>query len=254
MKIAIITGASSGIGREFALEIARRGEVDEIWAVARRESRLQELKSVIGESVVPFVLDLTKTEDADKLAAALKAKNATVRYLVNAAGFGKFGDYTQVERRDYLGMIDLNVRALTDLTYLTLPYMQAGSRIIQMCSFSAYMPLENFAVYAASKAFVLSHSYGLRRELIPRKISVTAVCPGWVRTEFFDTAEQNPEAKGPKKKQHFTTAAKVVKKALRAAKKNKPAVITGAYLNAMHALTKVVPRRTIAYIWHTMQK
>ncbi len=250
-NIAIVTGASSGMGEEFVRKIAETGEVEEIWIIARREDRLRLLEEKIS-SARALPLDLTVTEHIDMLIDKVKASGKTVKYLVNAAGFGKWGDYSQVARKDYLGMVDLNVRALLDVTNQLVPYMNAGSHIIQMCSISSYLCLSHFSVYAATKAFVLSHSYALRDELKARKITVTAVSPGWVETEFFNVADNGDGVRMPKKFKPMLKPAAVVKKAMRDAKKNKPVSIKGLHWKLMHVLGKICPRRMAMAFWKGM--
>ena len=253
-SIAIITGASSGMGREFAEQISRRKDVDEMWIVARREDRLNDLAKAIDIPTKIFALDLIESKSIEKIKEEVQSSGAVVRYLVNGAGFGKFGNYEQVKREEYLGMINLNIKALTDLTNMLVEFMQEQSQIINLCSFSAYLPLENFAVYGASKSYILSYSYALRSELKERKINVTAVSPGWVSTEFFMRSSLGEERNGPKKIKPLTTADKVVKKALRASDKNKPVSIKGAYWKGLHVLAKILPRRLSMQFWSAMQK
>ncbi len=254
MKIALITGASSGMGREYAKQIDKMKECDEIWIVARREERLNVLKDELSTvtRVLPF--DLTDGVQLGSLIEAVKSSGAEVKYLVNAAGFGKFGDYSEVSLSDIAGMIDLNDKALTLITAALIPQMKRGSHVIEMCSISAYLPLENMSVYAASKAYVLSYCYALRRELKKTGITVTAVCPGWVDTEFAACAHNGDGVNGPKDLKPITTADKVVRRAIKAANKNKPVSIYGATWKAMHVMTKIFPKRFSMLFWHAMQK
>lgn len=254
MKIALITGASSGMGREYAKQIDKMKECDEIWIVARREERLDVLKDELSTvtRVLPF--DLTDGVQLGSLIETVKSSGAEVKYLVNAAGFGKFGDYSEVSLSDIAGMIDLNDKALTLITAALIPQMKRGSHVIEMCSISAYLPLENMSVYAASKAYVLSYCYALRRELKKTGITVTAVCPGWVDTEFAACAHNGDGVNGPKDLKPITTADKVVRRAIKAANKNKPVSIYGATWKAMHVMTKILPKRFSMLFWHAMQK
>lgn len=254
MKIALITGASSGIGREYARQIDKMKECDEIWVVARREDRLNALKEELSATTRVLPFDLTDGEQLGALIEAVKSSGAEVKYLVNAAGFGKFGNYSEVSLADVVGMIDLNDKALTLLTAALIPQMKRGSHIIEMCSISAYLPLENMSVYAASKAYVLSYCYALRAELKKTGITVTAVCPGWVDTEFAACAHNGDGVNGPKDLKPITTADKVVRRAIKAANKNKPVSIYGATWKAMHVMTKLLPKSVGMALWHSMQK
>ena len=152
MKIALITGASSGMGREYAKQIDKMKECDEIWIVARREDRLNVLKDELSTvtRVLPF--DLTDGVQLGSLIEAVKSSGAEVKYLVNAAGFGKFGDYSEVSLSDIAGMIDLNDKALTLITAALIPQMKRGSHVIEMCSISAYLPLENMSCLFTPRA------------------------------------------------------------------------------------------------------
>ena len=190
MNIAIVTGASSGMGREFVRQLSDYVAVDEIWAVARRESALEELKKEVSVPVRPIALDLLKEESFQTMEALLAAEKPTVKLLVNAAGFGKFGAYHKVSVVDDCRMIDLNCKALLVMTRLCVPYMPSGSHILQLDSLSAFQPVPYITTYGATKAFVLSYSRSMNRELKKKGIRVMAMNPAWVKTEFFDHAFQ----------------------------------------------------------------
>ena len=188
MKIAVITGASSGMGREFVLQLSRREQFDEIWVIARRKERLEALKPLVDTPLRVVPLDLSAQPGWDAYAALLAAEQPDVRVLVNASGFGRFGTYAEIPLADSLGMLDLNCKALVAMTELTLPYMREGAKILQLDSLSSFQPVPYINVYGATKAFVLSYSRALNMELKPRGIHCMAMCPGWVKTEFFDHA------------------------------------------------------------------
>ena len=150
MKISIITGASSGMGREFVRQMHNYIQPDMIWAVARREAALQELASETSIPVRPIVLDLGKEESFREFAALLEAEKPEVELLVNAAGFGKFGDLEAIPIEDDLAMIDLNCKALVAMTRITLPYLHRGSRVLQLDSLSAFQPVPSIPTYGAT--------------------------------------------------------------------------------------------------------
>ena len=204
-KIAIVTGASSGIGREFVRQIHEKESIDEIWAIARRENRLDELKNTVSETVRPLPLDLLKEESIDYLSALLEKEKPDVHILVNASGFGKFGTYKDLSLREVNDMIDLNCKAAVDITMITLPYMSRNARVLEICSAAAFQPLPGFNVYAATKSFLKHFSRALRWELFPRRIKVTAVCPDWVKTEFISVAK---DTKNGDAVRHFPFAAR----------------------------------------------
>lgn len=178
-KIAIVTGASSGMGRECVIQLADRfAGLEEIWVVARRRNRLEELEKEVPVPLKVLELDLRDELAFAELAERLEWEEPEVKILVNGAGFGKSGGTEDLALDEETGMIDVNCRALTAVTRLVLPYMSENSRILQFASAAAFLPQPRFAVYAATKAFVLSHSRALAMELKPRQICVTAVCPG----------------------------------------------------------------------------
>ena len=188
MTVAIVTGASSGMGKEFVLQLGRYVQVDEIWAIARRRDALEELKSLTETPVRPISLDLCKQESFETLSQLLAAEQPDVRLLVNAAGFGKFGAYHKIPAEQELQMIELNCKALVAMTRTVLPYMQSGSHILQLDSLSAFQPVPYITTYGATKAFVLSYTRAMIRELRGTGIRMMAMNPGWVKTEFFDHA------------------------------------------------------------------
>ena len=188
MKIAIVTGASSGMGREFVRQLHTYLRPDEIWAIARRETALEQLKAETDIPVRPVVLDLGKEESFRELSALLEAEKPQVQLLVNAAGFGRFGDFDTISLEDDLAVIDLNCKALVAMTRICLPYMGRGSHILQLDSLSAFQPVPYITTYGATKAFVLSYSRALNAELKPRGIRMMTMNPAWVKTEFFSHA------------------------------------------------------------------
>lgn len=241
-NVAIITGASSGMGREFAVQIAQNyPSIHEFWIVARRRERLEELQEkLLGRRVKILALDLSRQEGIDTLEKALAEEQPRVRILVNAAGFGIIGKIGKMKEEDCTGMVDTNCRALTAVTHITLPYMTEQGQIIQMASSAAFMPQPGFAVYAASKSYVLSFSRALGRELAGRCITVTAVCPGPVKTEFFDIAETY-EAVKLYKKLTMARADRVVYQALVDAKHGRSVSVYGPLMKGFRILAKFLP-------------
>lgn len=249
MKIAVITGASSGIGREFARQAGYFYQtLDEIWVIARRQERLKELAETIPVSVRIFAGDLAEQTIYERLEKEFQTNTPDIRMLVNAAGFGKAGQIYNIAFRDRKvqpDMIELNCCALTKMTLLCLPYMKAGARILNLASAAAFCPQPSFAVYAATKSYVLSFSRALGTELTARKIFVTAVCPGPVNTEFFQVS-------GPPgnklKRLVMAEPDRVVHKALCDSRAGRPVSVYGTAMNIVRLATKILPHGLILKI------
>lgn len=191
-KIAIITGASSGLGAEFALQIEAAFYLDEVWLIARRQEPMRDIARRFQKSKAVLIsYDLSSRNDLANFEKKLEAEQPQIEVLVNNAGYGKIGPVAELGMQEQLQMVDVNVYALTYLTRAALPYMAKGSKILQVASSIGYCPAPFFAVYAATKAYVVSFSEALNHELKSRGIQCMAVCPGPVATEFFDEAVKN---------------------------------------------------------------
>ncbi len=244
MKIAVVTGASSGIGREFAVQIAGKyGKMDEIWLIARRKERLIELEKELRIPVRVFAMDLTKDEDIKSFDKCLEELKPDIKLLVNCAGYGRTGRFDELDIHEQCGMIDLNCKALTLFTGLCLPYISSHSRIINAASAAAFAPQPGFNVYAASKAYVLSYSRALNVELRNRRITVTAVCPGPVDTEFFSVAGEKAM------RLKYSAPEKVVAKAIKDAALGNEISVYGVTMKMAEAAAKVLPHKVIMKIF-----
>ncbi len=240
-SIAIVTGASSGIGREFVRQIVESyRSISEIWVIARREQALLELKEELKNKTLirTLPMDLGEKDACLELELILKREKPVVRILVNSAGLGYAGKLEQQSVEEVQAIVDINCRALTSVTMTCLPYFRRGSRIIQIDSGSAFLPQPGFAAYAASKAYVLSLSRALREELRSRQISVTAVCPGPVKTDFFAAGGIELNAV---KRLFLTKPERVVRKALFDAEKGKAVSICGGSMKLVYAASGVLP-------------
>ena len=219
-NIAIITGASSGLGVEFAKQISTSQKYDEIWIIARRADRLEKLAEQINaehqneknSGIVKAVpMDISGKDGVLRLNEYLKNADITdetgsdgnehgisIGLLVNNAGFGTYGPFDETSFEREMDMIDLNCTSLTGICGIAIPYMKKGSVIINTASLAAFLPLGNFAVYGATKAYVLNFSIALAAELKEKGIKVSALCPGSVSTEFANVASNGArkEVKG----------------------------------------------------------
>jgi uncharacterized protein len=235
MGIAIVTGASSGIGKEFAIQMSERFELDEIWIIARRKNNLKDLGKMIGETkVTAIVADLTNQDHIDKIVEKLKKEKPVVHALVNNAGIGIFKRFDKQNLEDHKKTIDLNITALTEMTYLTLPYMGRGSAIVQVSSILAYMPYPGYATYAASKSYVLSFSDALSIELKENGVHVMTLCPGPTKTEFFENGNSPNNAMEP---------SVLVKKALKDLMKKKHVSFPSKKWAGSTLLARFLPRK-----------
>ena len=250
MKIAVITGASSGMGREFVYALDKDEEFDELWVIARREDRLLELQEKCRARIRPVVLDLQQRESADTYKALLEEHKPEIAVLVNAAGFGLFGAFMEMELDRQLDIVDLNSRALTAMCYLSVPYMTKGSRIYNMGSMSSWQPVPYINVYGASKAYVLNFSRALGVELRDRGIKVMAVCPGWIQTEFFSHAIHDDTINYFNR---YYTAKRVIDKALKDMKKGKNASVLGFPERVQVFLVKHLPVKMVMKTWCRQQ-
>ena len=253
MAIALITGASSGIGMEFARQLAASGEVDGFWLIARRRERLEELAKELPFPCTVIPADLGTNEGLKTVRHTLETERPCVKWLICAAGFGVFGDFSQVSEENVNGMIDVNIKALVQVTYMTIPYMPSGGHILEMGSGSCFTPLPNFNIYASSKVFVMHFSKALRFEVKSRGLSVTVFCPGWVDTDFLDNMLPKG-VHGPRALKPLLKVQPVVQRAIRAARKGRILYVTNWFTKLQHLLFKLLPDSLLTRMWLTMQR
>ncbi len=243
-KIAILTGATGGLGREFLKHILNE-EIDEVWAIARNEQRLSELHEQYGEKVVPISIDLSEIQEIEQIRHLLDEKKPQVTYLINNAGLAKMGKYNDFSIEEIDKTINVNCKAPVVLAQICIPYMRKGSRILNISSASAFQPNPYINLYAASKAFERSYSRALNVELSGTGITSTAVCPGWIDTELLQKEINGKKVKFP----GLVTADRVVKLAMKDAKKGKDMSVCSLYVKCQHVYVKSLPQRWVMKMW-----
>ncbi len=241
-RVTLITGASAGIGTELARVFAANGH--RVALTARRADRLAalaaELKAAGKPEPVVIPCDLEAPDAGDKIAAALAAADVEVEYLVNNAGFGLFGNSADLDRAAQLGIIDVNIRALTDLSVrFSKSLIKNRGGLLNIGSIAGFLPGPGMAVYYASKAYVLSFTEALRKELEPYGVRVTVVCPGPVPTEFQERAGFNP---GFDSSMLDLSPRQVAEQAYRGLMTNKRAVLPGFGVKIVPLLLRLFPR------------
>lgn len=252
MKIAVITGASSGMGWEMARAIDKSETLDEIWLIARRRERLEELAKELRTPARVLALDLSLMESYEKYRALLAEVRPEIVTLGNVSGYGKFALFEETPYEDVLGIIDVNDKAYVAMTHISLPYMKRGARILNLDSLSAFQPVPYQCIYGASKAFVLSFSRSLNVELEPRGIRVLAICPGWVKTEFFDRAVIDSAA--VTYYDHWWTPEQVISQALADYDRGRDVSVLGAQVRRQVVMVKHLSHRIVMKIWMKQQK
>jgi short-subunit dehydrogenase len=251
---ALITGASAGIGREFARQLATRART--LVLVARREQRLNELRDELRNrnahlSVHSRVVDLCDKSQIDDLIAWLERDNINIDFLINNAGLGDYGSFATSDPQRDDRILEVNIGALTLLTHRLLPPMIARKRgaILNVSSSAGFLPIPGMAVYAASKAYVNSFSEALRAELRGTGLTVTALCPGPVHTEFGDVAKRpggEPE-RGPEFV--YVSVKKTARDALAAVEADRPLVIPGLAMKIGMFLVRITPMSILRLAW-----
>lgn len=246
MKTAIITGASAGLGMEFVCQIHDVfPEIESYWIIARRTEPMEGL-SVSGVVLRPISLDLTASDAVSQLENLLQAEQPEVSLLIGNAGCGYLGNFEESPREEQLRMLDLNIRALTAVTHAVLPHMPEGGRIINISSIASFLPNPRMTIYSSTKAYVSAFSRGLHEELRPRKISVTAVCPGPMDTEFIRLGRIKGNSK-PFDILPYCQPKKVVRGALKAAKKGKAVYTPRAFYKLYRVLSSLVPHAILIH-------
>ncbi|MBR3640501.1 MAG: SDR family NAD(P)-dependent oxidoreductase [Oscillibacter sp.] len=247
MKTAILTGASSGLGVWYAKQIrAVFPEIECLWLVARREERLAALASELGDlQTVVLPLDLQLDASVETLKEKLAAEQPDVALLINNAGLGYLGNVGEGDWRRQTQMIDVNVRALTAVTHVVLPYMHAGGHILNTSSIASFCANARLNTYSAAKAYVSSFTRGLAVELAGSGVTATAVCPGPMATEFLSVGGITGNSKSFESLP-YCDPRKVTKGALEAARKGKTIYTPTAFYKLYRLVAKVLPHALVA--------
>lgn len=241
MKIAIITGASSGIGSEFARQIDSLKQVDQLWLIARREELMHKLADTLSTPCHILPIDLSNRSESSLLSQELEKHTPEVQFCINNAGFGMNGDFCELDREQQMHMVDVNCTSIVDIAYRVLPYMQTGSHLITTSSIAGFGPLGAFAMYGATKAFATSLTVSLAVELKDRGVFVTAVTPGSVATDF----QQKSRGGTNRKKKLFskrTPASTIVTQALQDAQAGKLFSVYGFSSKCIKLLAPLLPQ------------
>ena len=243
-KIAILTGATGGLGKEFVKQIVNE-DIDEMWAIARNQEKLSQLRVEYGEKVIPVSIDLSKMEGIRKIEELLKTHTPYVEYLINNAGLAKMGKYNEFSIEEIDKTINVNCKAPVMLSKICIPYMGKGSKILNISSASAFQPNPYINLYAASKAFERSYSRALNVELEGTGITSVAVCPSWTDTDLLQKEINGKKVKFPR----LVTAERVVKQAIRDAKKGKDMSVCSLYVKCQHVNVKLLPQKWVMKLW-----
>ena len=252
-NVAIVTGASGGLGKEFVKLILEMPEIDEIWAMARSRDKLAALAAELGDKVKPYPADLSSIDAIKSFGEQMLSEDINVSILVNNAGYAKFGSYGDIDVDETVNMIDLNVNGVVAMALVCLPYMNKGAQMINIASQASFQPLPYLNVYAATKAFVRNYSRALNLELRDRGICVTAVCPGWIETPFFDRGLIGAE-KTAKNFANMSQPKDVAKKAMRDAMRGKDISVYSLYVKFCHAVAKLLPQSAMMRFWLLQQR
>ena len=239
-RIALITGATSGIGREFYNLLRDDPSYDELWVTGRNTSALAELE---GPNTETIPADLTQDGDIDRIINMIEERKATVSLLINCAGLGFRSLFEEQSASMVATTIDVNCRALSVLCSRCLPYMENGSsRIINIASSSGFLPQPTFTVYAATKAYVISFSRALGEELRSRKIPVTVVCPGPVVTDFQARATEGRDTEFTGIRKSIAARPEDVARAsLKVSRRGRSLFVYGFLQKLLHITTKIIP-------------
>lgn len=242
-RIAIVTGATGGIGGIFVKKICAMDDIDEVWAVGRNKDKLDSL-CAISQKVVPVTADLA-SDGADVISRLISEKSPDIRILVNNAGTGYMGPFEKMEKGQVRDICRLNCSVPSELISVTLPYMHEGAKILNISSASSFQPNPYLAMYSASKVYLKNFSRAINVELKSRKITATAVCPGWVDTGMLPRTKDGKEIKYA----GMIDPEIVVVKALKDSAKGKDMSVPGAFAKYFRFYSKITPANIVMNQW-----
>lgn len=260
MSIAIITGASSGLGAEYARQLLKQAQVEELWLIARRREKMdalcEQLRKIYPKCLFRVIsLDLTTEEAICTYEEMLKKQRPEVQWLVNAAGMGKMGCNADIGRKALDQMLLLNAKAAMDVTQITMPYMKRGGHILEICSTASFQPLGGLGVYAATKSFLLSYSRSLHFEVRKHGVIVTAVCPYWIRdTEFIAVARETKDSTAVRHFPLASHASHVVRHSLMDAWLGLSVSTPGPVCTAHRLIAKFIPHDLLLLGWAGLRR
>jgi short-subunit dehydrogenase len=255
-NIAIVTGASSGIGKEFFLSLREKAQnLDEIWVIARSEEKLKALQALTSTPLKILPLDLSNPNAIPVFEKTLQEEQPIVKYLICASGFGRFSAVEDDENAVLQNMVDLNCRSIVGITRAAMPYFVKGSLTILIASVAAFQPIPYIATYGASKAFVLSYGRAFNKELRKKGARCLCVCPFWTKTAFFERAINANENAVVKKYVAMYEPSQIVNRAWKdVKKKNRDVSIHGFKAKGQTLLVKILPHRLVMWVWMKQQK
>lgn len=242
-RIAIVTGATGGIGERFVKQICLMDDIDEVWAVGRNKDKLDSLCAV-SQKVVPISADLA-SDGVEVLSGLISEKSPDIRILVNNAGTGYMGPFEKMETGQVRDICRLNCSVPSELISLSLPYMHEGARILNISSASSFQPNPYLAMYSASKVYLKNFSRAINAELKSRKITATAVCPGWVDTGMLPRTKDGKEIKYA----GMIDPETVVIKALKDSAKGRDMSVPGAFAKYFRLYSKITPTNIVMSQW-----
>ena len=241
-KVAIVTGATGGLGKEFTRLLDSSEDIDEIWAVGRNPDKLNSLCETFGK-VVPICADLS--DGIEPVKEKIETEDPDIRLLINNAGVGFLVRFEDMDTDKVMSFCDVNCTAPAALISASLGHMREGAGIINISSASSYQPNPYLAQYSASKVFIRNFSRALNMELKPRSITVTAACPGWIDTDML------PKEKDGKKIRYtgIISARKVAEKALKDNRKGKDMSTPGWFSKYFRIYSKITPTGLVMRQW-----